>query len=259
MSVTEDKSTGAMPQEGEGSDQDFMNILVFGSSGAGKSHLAGTATQVPEMCPVIYLDVEDGSMTIKQNFDQSKVEVRRIDKWKDIAKNVRKIRTGEHFRTVVLDNATEAQNFDFADMLGEDLDSIDDDSQPERGDYNVSLNHMTKMARSLRRSKLHVIVTAWEREEVDEKGNPSKISVQLSKALSKQFPGHFDSVFYLYTDRRGGKNRRLLLTENGNLAQARTRVRGMPEKIEEPTMQEIFDYTFGRKAEQETKNEGKRK
>lgn len=242
MSVTSDKS-GTMPKEGRQSDQDFMNVLIYGESGAGKSHLAGTATLVPEMCPVVYLDV-DGAMTIRQNFDQSKVEIREIEKWKDIEKNVRKIRDGEQFRTVVLDNATEAQNFDFAEMLGENLDSIDDDTQPAWGDYSISLNHMTKMARSLRRSKLHVVVTAWAKEEVNAKGELSKISVQLSNKVSKQFPGHFDSCFYLYTERRKGRTRRTLLTEDGTLAQARTRVRGMPEKIEDPTMQKVFDYTF---------------
>lgn len=245
MSVTSDKS-GTMPKEGGESDRDYMNVLIYGESGAGKSHLAGTATLVPEMCPVVYLDVEDGSMTIRQNFDQSKVEIRSIEKWKDIEKQVRKVRDGEQFATVVLDNATEAQNFDFAEMLGENLDSIDDDSQPAWGDYSISLNHMTKMARSLRRTKMHVIVTAWAKEEVNAKGELSKISVQLSNKVAKQFPGHFDSCFYLYTERRKGRTCRTLLTEDGALAQARTRVRGMPEKIEDPTMQKVFDYTFGK-------------
>lgn len=43
----------------------WMNVLIYGPFGDGKTHLAGTAALVPEMCDVLYISLEGGEKTLR--------------------------------------------------------------------------------------------------------------------------------------------------------------------------------------------------
>jgi hypothetical protein len=45
---------------------DWQTILFYGDFGVGKTHLAGTAVLVPEMCDVLYISLEGGEKTLKE-------------------------------------------------------------------------------------------------------------------------------------------------------------------------------------------------
>lgn len=44
----------------------WMNVLIYGAFGDGKTHLAGTAALVPEMCDVLYISLEGGEKTLRE-------------------------------------------------------------------------------------------------------------------------------------------------------------------------------------------------
>lgn len=43
----------------------WINMLVYGPYGDGKTHLAGTAALVPEMCDILYVSLEGGEKTLR--------------------------------------------------------------------------------------------------------------------------------------------------------------------------------------------------
>src|SRR6266540_3439351 len=47
---------------------DVLIACIFGTTGAGKTHLLGTISEVPEMCPVLYINTGGGPRTLKMAF-----------------------------------------------------------------------------------------------------------------------------------------------------------------------------------------------
>lgn len=45
---------------------DWQTILLYGDFGTGKTHLAGSAILVPEMCDILYISLEGGEKTLKE-------------------------------------------------------------------------------------------------------------------------------------------------------------------------------------------------
>lgn len=45
---------------------DWQTMLFYGDFGSGKTHLAGTAVLVPEMCDILYISLEGGEKTLKE-------------------------------------------------------------------------------------------------------------------------------------------------------------------------------------------------
>ena len=69
-----------------------MNILIYGEAGAGKTHLAGTAQDVPEMQNVHFFNVDGGLMTLASRGDISATDIRRLD---DLEREFFKIANGD--------------------------------------------------------------------------------------------------------------------------------------------------------------------
>lgn len=71
----------------------WMNVLVYGPYGDGKTHLAGTAALVPEMCDILYISLEGGEKTLrtimkmckKDNIDPSCIMVMPIQTYRQYA------------------------------------------------------------------------------------------------------------------------------------------------------------------------------
>lgn len=71
----------------------WLNMLIYGPYGHGKTHLAGTAALVPEMCDILYISLEGGEKTLrviadmcrKHNIDPSCIQVMPIQTYKQYA------------------------------------------------------------------------------------------------------------------------------------------------------------------------------
>src|SRR5688572_28653656 len=53
----------------------FLNAMIYGDSGAGKTLLTGTAAFVPELSPVLLIDVEGGTHSLSHFDDTSDIEI----------------------------------------------------------------------------------------------------------------------------------------------------------------------------------------
>lgn len=69
---------------------DWQTLLIYGDFGSGKTHLAGSAVLVPEMCDILYISLEGGEKTLKElaricrknNVDPNKIMVIPVQSFK---------------------------------------------------------------------------------------------------------------------------------------------------------------------------------
>src|SRR5262245_16845975 len=91
-------------------------MLVYGEAGAGKTVLCGSASEVEEMAPVLFIDVEAGTLSLRAFYPR--VEVVRVESMADMNNVFMALRQGEGgYKTVVLDSLTEIQKFSMNDIM----------------------------------------------------------------------------------------------------------------------------------------------
>src|SRR5665213_4170864 len=87
--ATTDQAERAFTLEDITDDAAYLNILIYGGYGAGKTTLAATAADVEEMADVLLLDIESGQMVIKES-DRIKHKERitriRVESYRQMAK-----------------------------------------------------------------------------------------------------------------------------------------------------------------------------
>ena len=60
-----------------------ISMLLYGGAGSGKSSFSATASRVPEMSPVLYLDFERGTLPLKEWGEPDKITILHLDSWAD--------------------------------------------------------------------------------------------------------------------------------------------------------------------------------
>lgn len=84
----------------------WMNVLIYGAYGDGKTHLAGTAALVPEMRDILYISLEGGEKTLREimrlckanNVDPSTVMVMPIQTYRQFAQMYETLKHHVQFR-----------------------------------------------------------------------------------------------------------------------------------------------------------------
>ena len=233
---------------------DYINLLVYGDPGVGKTVLAGSATEIPEMDPVIFVDVEGGTFSIRNRFPTAKVV--RVASWHDMQKVYNELFNMNHgFKTVVLDSLTEIQKFSMSNIMKAVVlkDSDRDPDIPAMRDWGKNIEQIKKLVRGFRDLPLNTVFTALAKVDKDARTNIAKTSPYLSGKLSSEVSGMVDIVLYMYRKNVQGDIHRLLLSQATDQQIAKDRSDNLPEVIIDPDMKRIYDYVFGRiKKEEET-------
>ncbi|MNB67146.1 hypothetical protein D3C75_136310 [compost metagenome] len=84
----------------------WMNILIYGAYGDGKTHLVGTAALVPEMCDILYISLEGGEKTLREivklckanNVDPSVLMVMPVQNYRQFAQSYETLKRHIAFR-----------------------------------------------------------------------------------------------------------------------------------------------------------------
>jgi len=255
-------------------DQHYMKLLVYGDYGAGKTVLAASSDDVPEMKEVLYIDAEAGDLALS---DRPHLDVVRIKKYAELARIYEYLRlhvrlrdegtpeayaklaelerrlkgldtapeTPTLYQTVVIDSLTEVQTYLMYSLLGMDPDNWALDAQPnaaEWGEWRASSDMIQLLARQFRDLPMHVIFVLSQQEIEDKKQLLKRIN--LPGKLASKIQGFWDMVGYLVSlkDGEGITRRRLYLNKVDNSFQAKHRFRHITvDYVDEPSITKLLD------------------
>lgn len=225
---------------------DYINLLVYGDPGVGKTVLAASASLVPEMSPVLFIDVEGGMLSAaSMGFE---VDVVRVQTWRDMQKVYDALYDEEtEYRTVVLDSLTEIQKFSMLNIMKEVMaaDGSRDPDIPSIREWGKNIEQTRKTVRAFRDLPVNTILTALAMSDKDPRTNLTKTKPSLSGKLSNEVAGFFDEVLYYYVKMVDKELRRYILTDKTDKEEAKDRSGRLPRPVmEAPTMRKIYDCMF---------------
>lgn len=227
----------------------WLNALLYGESGAGKTLLAGQAAFVEELYPVLFIDMERGTRVLDHlpPEAQDRIDIYEPEEWDDLQTVYSHLFHGKHpYKTVVVDSITEAQALNMGKLAGYSREVELDAKLPKFEEWNETTAELRRFFRAFRDLRMNTIFTATTYEDPD----PSKgtkdapgylIRPNVSKKLRSDSPAFFDFVAYLYVIRRGGGNVRMALMDRDDRITAKCRTPGVGIKIENPTMKYMYD------------------
>jgi hypothetical protein len=240
------KSLGGLPIRQVQERSSWYNFLIYGDSGTGKTTLAGSADEVPAMRPVLFVDMEGGTESLRHSYPG--VETVRVTTWKEMQIVYDELYAGGHgFQTVVLDSLTEIQKFNMYTIMAavvQKRPDLDEDV-PSMREWGKNLEQMRKFVRAFRDLEMHTIFTALNMTDKDQKTGATLMKPQLSGKLANEVAAFLDIVGYYYVKQIGAGDdmefKRLLLTQKTDQQVAKDRTGLLPMVMEQPTMKSIYD------------------
>lgn len=239
-------SIGGLQVRKTAGESQFLNMMIYGGSGVGKTLLAGTSAMVEAMSPILVIDAEDGTKTLNALPDYGdQIDVVPMTQWKKMQAIYNDLYKGQHpYKTVVIDSGTEVQQLAMNDVLGTSGTVLDVGITPEFKDWYKNTEQIRRMIRAFRDLPMHTIITALEMDSQDPRTKLVMKRPAFSNKLSQQIPAFFDTVFYLYTKEVKGDsaNLRLCLTDRTDKIVAKCRAQGVPLVLENPNMPMLYPY-----------------
>ena len=221
------------------------NILIYGESGVGKTVLSGSASIVKDMDPVLFIDVEGGTLSLKEFYPDCKVI--RVKSWVELQRVADEFLKGKApFKTVVIDSLTEIQKLSMSDIMKKAVreDPTKDPDMPGIREWGKNAEQTRRFIRAFRDLPVNTIFTALASVDKDDKGRQVTRPMMNGK-IAGELPGLVDIVLFTYVKQQGDDHKRLLLTTNTNNVMAKDRSNKLPAVMQNPTMQDIYGRIIG--------------
>jgi phage nucleotide-binding protein len=224
----------------------FLNLLVYGEPGAGKTWLAGTALDSPLTSPVLLLDVEGGTVTLRHRKNLDVIQVRTMKEVEQVQNELFKA-TEPYYSTVIIDSLSELQKLDMRTVQEMEKnrtpDKVDIDIPSMRA-WGKNGERMRRLIRAYKDLPIHVIATCLLATDFDEANGVNNYYPMLPGKLRGEVPGYFDVVGYLKAEEQRVDGKvvvtRMLQTTKTRRVVAKDRTSALPDIINNPTIPEMW-------------------
>lgn len=184
----------------------YLNLLVYGEPGAGKTYLCGTAQDSEDTRPLLFLDVEGGSMTLRRRPDVDVIQIRSMQEIIDVSNEL--FKNPGYYKTLAVDSLTELQKLDLMTVVKDykrsssTPDRIDEDVPDQRswGKSGVRIGRIVRFLKDLPINTIMtcLLATEWEKDDKNRDTDTVKLFYPaLPGKLRSEIPGYFDVVGYL--------------------------------------------------------------
>lgn len=226
---------------------EYINLLVYGESGAGKTTLVGSAHEDERLRPLLIFDVEGGMTTLRKQRGIDVVSVRSLAQLEaGYNKLFHSIKDGKlYYKTVGIDPLTELADLDMRLLMkaaySNNPDKVDIDV-PSPREWGKVRNHIRLIVRGFRDLPCHVIFTATLGIERNE-NQPDKYMPGFAGKLVREVPGFADIVGMLSIANTEGVRKLQVQGTNRVIAKDRTKMLG--GIVMEPSLSKIWDMIEG--------------
>jgi KaiC/GvpD/RAD55 family RecA-like ATPase len=177
----------------------YINMLVYGESGTGKTTLAGSSDACPALRPALIVDFEGGTESLVRAYPE--VDQVRVTTWKEMQAVYDELLLDKHgYSTVILDSLTEIQKFNMYSIMEELLERKPemDPDVPSMREWGKNLEQMRKFVRAFRDLPMHSIFTALVKQDRNDRTGMVTTLPSLSGKLAGEVAAFLDIVGYLY-------------------------------------------------------------
>lgn len=220
----------------------WLNLLIYGDPGAGKTFLEGTADDAPETSPLLIIDVDGGLMTLRHRKNVKVVTIRTymdlVKLYDELHSAIDPVTDTLPFKTLGVDNLTELQKLDMKDIMAVTpavLEGRQDASVPSMREWGISQDHIRKVVRAFRDLPCHTIFTCHVDIKPDNM-NRNIYGPDLPGKLRNQITGFVDVVGYLYATEHEGAIVRKLQTAKTDTVIAKDRLNSIGDVVINPTI-----------------------
>lgn len=230
-----------LPIEKVSQKDPFVNMLIYGESGAGKTRLAGSTDDVPAMRKVLFIDIEGGTLTLKNSYPD--VDTVRVKSWSQMQEVYNELYDNLHgYTTVVIDSLTELQKMSMDNVMRKLVEEYEDRDADVPGirEWNINIEQTRKFVRAFRDLPVNTIFTALVQTDKNTRTGAIKRKPSLSGKVKDEVAGFLDIVVYLYTKEIEQENVRVLLCGQTEDTVAKDRSNLLPLTITNPTMNDIW-------------------
>ena len=255
-----------------GEEKSYVKIQIYGEYGTGKTTLAGTAQDVPDMANVINIDAEGGNKVLANRGDIPSVNVRDFDTFSnvydylkahclfrdnnDVANlklseahfrsiNAKDIKEPRIYNTVIIDSLSEVARYCMYKLMNVDIENTKLNEvplRPEYAEWNSRQEMMLLLVRKFRDLPMHVIFVCsrqWDKDEF----NRRFYAPNIQGKLGNEIQGFMDHVGYytLETDAETKETHRYLMLQPGNTFQAKSRFVNFKDSyLTDPVFEDIY-------------------
>ena len=213
-----------------------QRYLFYGQAGTGKTSLATSASLVPELCPVLVIDIEHGSLPAIQHGDLDNMTILRPKDFKEVSEIIKMIDKPDFpFKCVIFDTADK-----FQEMVTRHWGKISDNPYEK---WSQAYEQLVRLNDAIKAKGItSIVITHVDRVILEGTGEVMIGPAFEGKVSPRKIPSDFDTVGYMHWEQIDEDTViPVLVTRTGEDIITKQRF-AMPDSLGSPTMEKIMVY-----------------